>query len=548
MAQRASPAALLRAKRLITATRAFRAKVERTQAPSFAADLGTYFTAQAGRLVLPGAKGTTGTKALPKEIDPLTLLDWEAEDAKLLTIVESHFADVAQLTLPFVGEQLGLDLGTASTILRLDGAGGLLSGLSSDGLNAAFNLANPYIARVMDGVGVLVKGLNADSQKMLQGAIESGIAAGDGPAVIAGNLSDLVAGWSDARSLTIARTETAHAYNWAATAGYRDSGIVPDCICLDSPECGWDGHDDPELADGTVRSLDEAEEFPTSHPNCVRAFAPNVDTGAGQLSDESAPADTPEAEAAAVGEEAVAAAEPVYNPETYVPPTDPTVYAADDMSSDAATSRINALGPGETPDIYDVVAGWQVSTFGEIRAAAAGTDSPFDMSLAADRASAKVLMDAVNTGYPANLARGITVDDTTYQALADLRRGTPIDMNLSSWTDQGADTASVYAAEYPGDHVVIFQTFGAKGLPVSDYVPSDSSGEWITDGRFTIVRAPTFSETHNALIVELKQQSTFTAPEQFLGTKAKTLALSEASFGWVDALFSQPLRGPAARD
>jgi hypothetical protein len=269
VAQRASPAALRRAKRLITATRAFRAKVEKAQAPSFAADLGAYFTAQARRLVLPAQESR---KALPKKLDPLTLLDWTAEDATLLTIVEEHFTDVAQLAIPFVGEQLGITV--------------------------AFDLANPYLARVLDGVGVLVKGLNADSLKMLQGAIESGMAAGDGPAVIAGNLSDLVAGWSDARSLTIARTETAHAYNWAATAGYRDSGIVPDCICLDSPECGWDGHDDPELADGTVRSLDEAEEFPTSHPNCVRAFAPNVDTGAGQLSDE-VPAGSPEADAAA---------------------------------------------------------------------------------------------------------------------------------------------------------------------------------------------------------------------------------------------------------
>lgn len=240
MAQLASPAALRRAKRLISATRAFRAKVEKTQAPSFAADLGAYFTAQAGRLLLPDAKGR---KALPKKLDPLTLLDWTAEDAFLLTIVEGHFTDVAQLALPFVGEQLGLTV--------------------------AFDLANPYIARVLDGVGVLVKGLNADSQQMLQDAIESGLAAGDGPGVIAANLSDLVAGWSDARSLTIARTETAHAFNWAATAGYRDSGIVSDCICLDSPDCGWDGHDDPEQADGTVRSLDEAEEFPTSHPNAV---------------------------------------------------------------------------------------------------------------------------------------------------------------------------------------------------------------------------------------------------------------------------------------
>jgi hypothetical protein len=29
-------------------------------------------------------------------------------------------------------------------------------------------------------------------------------------------------------------------------------------------------------ADGSVRTLDEAEECPLSHPNCVRAWAPVV--------------------------------------------------------------------------------------------------------------------------------------------------------------------------------------------------------------------------------------------------------------------------------
>ena len=268
----ASAATLRRAKRLIAATRTFRVKVEKAQAPSFAADLGPFFTGQASRLALPGAKGW---KAQPKKLDPLTLLDWAAEDAALLTIVESHFTDVAQLVTPFVGSQLGVTV--------------------------AFDLANPYLARVLDGVGLLVKGLNEDSRAMLTTAIESGLAAGDGTADIATALTDLVAGWSGARAETIARTETAHAYNWAAVAGYRDTGIVGSCICLDSPDCGWDGHDDSEPADGTVRSFDEAESYPTSHPNCVRAFSPNVDDGS---SSDQVPADSPEAEAQAVDEEA----------------------------------------------------------------------------------------------------------------------------------------------------------------------------------------------------------------------------------------------------
>lgn len=274
-APRATPAQLAKAKRLLTATRTYRSRVERKQVPSFAADLGPYFRAQAARLVLPGAKGR---KALPKKIDPAELLDWAAEDVILLELIEGHFRDVAQLVIPFVGTQLGI--------------------------TTAFDLANPYIARVMDGIGLLVKGISADSRDMLAAAIESGLADGLGPAGIAQGLTDLVDGWSQARAQTIARTETAHAYNWAAVAGYRDSGLVETVICLDSPDCGWDGHDDPEEADGTVRTLDESEEYPTSHPNCVRAFAPNVQTGSGTVSDESVPTSSPEAEAEDAGEEA----------------------------------------------------------------------------------------------------------------------------------------------------------------------------------------------------------------------------------------------------
>lgn len=268
----ASASSLRRAKRLLTATRTYRSKVEAKQVPAFAADLAPFFAGQARRLVLPGEKSL---KALPKKLDPRDFLDWAAEDAALLTLVEGHFVDVAQLAVPFVGSQLGVKV--------------------------AFDLANPYIARVIDGVGLLVAGINEDSRAMLTTAIESGLAAGDGTAVIAQDLYDLVAGWGKARSETIARTETAHAYNWAAIAGYRDSGIVGSSICLDSPDCGWDGHDDPEPADGTVRSFDEAEEFPTSHPNCVRAFAPNVDDGS---SGDQVPADSPESEAIDAGDEA----------------------------------------------------------------------------------------------------------------------------------------------------------------------------------------------------------------------------------------------------
>ena len=44
----------------------------------------------------------------------------------------------------------------------------------------------------------------------------------------------------------------------------------------DGPECGWTEHDDPDLADGSLRTLEEADEYPLSHPHCQRAFGPVV--------------------------------------------------------------------------------------------------------------------------------------------------------------------------------------------------------------------------------------------------------------------------------
>lgn len=41
--------------------------------------------------------------------------------------------------------------------------------------------------------------------------------------------------------------------------------------------CGWTSHDDPDAAHGSIRDLDDFEEYPISHPNCVRAGAPFID-------------------------------------------------------------------------------------------------------------------------------------------------------------------------------------------------------------------------------------------------------------------------------
>jgi len=45
----------------------------------------------------------------------------------------------------------------------------------------------------------------------------------------------------------------------------------------DGAACGWTSHDDPDRANRTVRTVQDALAHPTSHPHCVREFLPRVD-------------------------------------------------------------------------------------------------------------------------------------------------------------------------------------------------------------------------------------------------------------------------------
>jgi hypothetical protein len=75
------------------------------------------------------------------------------------------------------------------------------------------------------------------------------------------------------RHLAIARTEMAFAAQRAAHDRYRAASIM-EVEIADGDGCGWRFHDDDDVADGTIRTLEAAEEFPIAHPNCVRVSIP----------------------------------------------------------------------------------------------------------------------------------------------------------------------------------------------------------------------------------------------------------------------------------
>lgn len=45
----------------------------------------------------------------------------------------------------------------------------------------------------------------------------------------------------------------------------------------DGPDCGWTAHDDPDKADRTLRTVQDALAHPAAHPHCVRELLPRMD-------------------------------------------------------------------------------------------------------------------------------------------------------------------------------------------------------------------------------------------------------------------------------
>lgn len=98
--------------------------------------------------------------------------------------------------------------------------------------------------------------------------IARGVAADDFRG-LRSTVEELYTGRADA----IARTELATASQHAAHERYAAAGVTHLDI-IDGPDCGWTSHDDPDKADGTTRTIDDAESYPIAHPNCQRTSLP----------------------------------------------------------------------------------------------------------------------------------------------------------------------------------------------------------------------------------------------------------------------------------
>lgn len=77
-----------------------------------------------------------------------------------------------------------------------------------------------------------------------------------------------------AESATLAKS--AVAYNAGTLNRAREAG-VRHVEVFDGIDCGWTAHQDTDKASRTVRTVEDAAEWPISHPRCRRAFGPRPD-------------------------------------------------------------------------------------------------------------------------------------------------------------------------------------------------------------------------------------------------------------------------------
>ncbi|MFE2578893.1 hypothetical protein [Streptomyces sp. NPDC059378] len=78
-----------------------------------------------------------------------------------------------------------------------------------------------------------------------------------------------VRAWAEAAALA----KSAVAYNAGTLNRAREAGVQYMEV-FDGAGCGWTSHQDADKAGGTVRTIEEAANWPISHPRCRRAFGP----------------------------------------------------------------------------------------------------------------------------------------------------------------------------------------------------------------------------------------------------------------------------------
>lgn len=146
-----------------------------------------------------------------------------------------------------------------------------------------FDPTTPAGKAIYREVADRIEGIEEETQARVRRYVARARLEGLSPEGLANLIrADPSGAFSRARARMISRTESGMAYNRGSLLGFRDSGRVTRVRVFDGDGCSWpDGHGGGPDADGMIVDLDEAEAHPLAHPNCVRGFAPVVESAGG---------------------------------------------------------------------------------------------------------------------------------------------------------------------------------------------------------------------------------------------------------------------------
>ncbi len=228
--------------------------------PRLARALAQFLRAQAGRVVARYLDAAGQRKTTEPAGDPLSadaLLPKE-EERRLLLLLRPYLVAESLASSDLAGDLVGLD-GLVDTDPRLVE---LLGQAEARGLEITETTREAIRE-------VLVEGARRHYSPYQ-------IAHGNEKESFRG-LADVVGETYQGRVDAIARTELAIASQRAAHERYRAAGVTKVAI-TDGTECGWTYHEDPDLADGSTRTLAEAEAYPIAHPRCRRVSMPILES------------------------------------------------------------------------------------------------------------------------------------------------------------------------------------------------------------------------------------------------------------------------------
>lgn len=181
------------------------------------------------------------------QIDPFLKFD------ELGNIIRQYEIDIIELTWPHWNLQLGI--------------------------TADFSLTDPTVTRILADSGTRIVGINDVTRESVRDLLRYGNENG-------WSIGDLVRGTADHpglratveqtyrnRARTIARTELGNAQNQAGAERYEAAGIK-EVYVMDNGDS--DDDDECKKVNNTVQTLEWSKKNLLQHPNCTRAFAPEV--------------------------------------------------------------------------------------------------------------------------------------------------------------------------------------------------------------------------------------------------------------------------------